>query len=353
VAEAFWKDAIFDVLDLLKFDPFKDKIGVSTVTNGTLLNEKTLLRFLERCPRAHLSFSVDAGSPETYRRIRRLDAYPLVVKNIMRVSRLRKAFPCVVLRIQNNINTLNVHEIEEMVRVAARAEANEIEFQPTGGHPQDILVNAENYRLFSNAQALAYAVGKRLGVQVRFLRPLDMGFSAAEQQQAQQIASGNEPGGLRPSISSAGEARGSVDEAAVDTLIGIVSRYMADSGITEGDDVPIREAALAIARTIGGGRAWHRPSPPPARASCASSGSFSTTAPTSTGTSLSSRRRDLNQAPLRCGRHRQQSRADADAARRRDLAFDLKIGERRELVCRGVMPSGMLRHPVLVSPDQL
>jgi hypothetical protein len=26
VAEAFWKDAIFDVLDLLKFDPFKDKI---------------------------------------------------------------------------------------------------------------------------------------------------------------------------------------------------------------------------------------------------------------------------------------------------------------------------------------
>ena len=62
-----------------------------------------------------------------------------------------------------------------MVRVAARAEANEIEFQPTGGHPQDILVNAENYRLFSNAQALAYAVGKRLGVQVR-LAPFDMDF---------------------------------------------------------------------------------------------------------------------------------------------------------------------------------
>ena len=67
---------------------------------------------------------------------------------------------------------------------------------------------------------------------------------------------------MRPSISSAGEARGSVDEAAVDALIGIVSRYMADGGITEGDDVPIREAALAIARTIGGGRAWHRASPP-------------------------------------------------------------------------------------------
>jgi len=31
----------------------------------------------------------------------------------------------------------------------------------------------------------------------------------------------------------------------------------------------------------------------------------------------------------------------------RDLPFDLKIGERVGLVCWGVMPSGMLRHPVL------
>ena len=31
----------------------------------------------------------------------------------------------------------------------------------------------------------------------------------------------------------------------------------------------------------------------------------------------------------------------------RDLAFDLRIGERVGLVCWGVMPSGMLRHPVL------
>jgi ketosteroid isomerase-like protein len=30
-----------------------------------------------------------------------------------------------------------------------------------------------------------------------------------------------------------------------------------------------------------------------------------------------------------------------------DRSFDLTIGERLELVCWGVMPSGMLRHPVL------
>jgi hypothetical protein len=31
----------------------------------------------------------------------------------------------------------------------------------------------------------------------------------------------------------------------------------------------------------------------------------------------------------------------------RDLLFDLKIGTRLALVCWGVMPSGMLRHPAL------
>jgi hypothetical protein len=34
----------------------------------------------------------------------------------------------------------------------------------------------------------------------------------------------------------------------------------------------------------------------------------------------------------------------------RDLPFDIKIGQRHELVCWGVMPSGMRRHPVLLAP---
>jgi hypothetical protein len=32
----------------------------------------------------------------------------------------------------------------------------------------------------------------------------------------------------------------------------------------------------------------------------------------------------------------------------RDLPFALEIGERMPIVCWGVMPSGLLRHPVLV-----
>jgi len=49
-------------------------------------------------------------------------------------------------------------------------------------------------------------------------------------------------------------------------------------------------------------------------------------------------------------------RTDADMEIRqavrvpRDLAFDLTIGARLALVCWGVMPSGMLRHPLLAVP---
>jgi hypothetical protein len=32
--------------------------------------------------------------------------------------------------------------------------------------------------------------------------------------------------------------------------------------------------------------------------------------------------------------------------------FDVGIGRRAQLICWGVMPSGMLRHPTLLSPDQ-
>jgi len=33
----------------------------------------------------------------------------------------------------------------------------------------------------------------------------------------------------------------------------------------------------------------------------------------------------------------------------RDLPFDLTIGARLALICWGVMPSGLLRHPVLIA----
>lgn len=177
VAEPFWKDAIYEVLDGLEYERLKKQITVAMVTNGTLLNEAKIRKFLEFCPRNSLSFSIDAGTPETYRKIRRLDAYDVVVNNVATVSRLRKSRKDTFLKIQNNINMLNVHEVVEMVRVAKKTGADELELNPTGGHPAEILVSADNHRVFLEAQKLAVKEAKALGVKLSLLRPLDMGFS--------------------------------------------------------------------------------------------------------------------------------------------------------------------------------
>jgi hypothetical protein len=180
VAEAFWKDAIFEVLNQINFDDFKDQITVTTVTNGTVLREQKIDKFLDRCPRTYVSFSIDAATSETYKKIRRIDALNVVVKNLLYFSECRKRFPNLGLRIQNNINLINVSEVKEMVQLAAQAQVDEIEFNPTGGHPVEILPNEQNFQIFSDAQKIAELEAKRLGVKVVFLRPLDMGYSNRE-----------------------------------------------------------------------------------------------------------------------------------------------------------------------------
>jgi hypothetical protein len=177
VAEAFWKDAIFEVLELLDFEKFKERIIVTTVTNGTILTEQRIQKLIKKCARVHISFSIDAGSQETYRKIRHLNAYDLVLENIKNIIKVKNSFSELGVRIQNNINTLNVHEIVEMVRVAHMTGVDEIEFNPTGGRPVEILVNELNYKTFSNAQRVAELEAKRLGVRATFMRPLDMGYS--------------------------------------------------------------------------------------------------------------------------------------------------------------------------------
>jgi hypothetical protein len=177
IAESFWHDAIFRVLDLLEFDQYREQIRVGTFTNGVALNRKRIQKFLERCPRSIVHFSIDAGSPETYVKIRRLDAYGVVLKNLMEYSRLRKAYPHAELRIHNNINTLNVDEVVSMVRVAAEAEVDHLMFTPTLGHCSSIRATPENAHRFREAEHVILAEGKRLGMPVTIAKPLDAGLT--------------------------------------------------------------------------------------------------------------------------------------------------------------------------------
>jgi hypothetical protein len=176
VAEALWHNYFFRVLDLIDFDRYRDSLCASTCTNGIAFNAKRRQELIRRVPRASISFSIDAASAGVYRQIRRLDAYDLVIANLMAYAREKP--PESVLRIQNNLNRLNIHEAIGMVRTAAEARVSEIEFNPTGGFRTEIVVNEEWAATFKATQELITAEAKRLGVKVIFTRPLDLGLTA-------------------------------------------------------------------------------------------------------------------------------------------------------------------------------
>jgi MoaA/NifB/PqqE/SkfB family radical SAM enzyme len=175
VAESFWKDRIFDVLEWLNLLPGQNQVIVSTTTNSTILNEPRRKRFL-RYPKSHLVFSLDAATPETYRIIRRVDMFHRVKENLLAYSRERNS-PNQHLSIHNNINLININEVVGMVELAALAGCP-IDFNPTYSAPS-ICVDEHNASLFKKAQDDILETAAKLSVKVTFMRPLTLDFDGS------------------------------------------------------------------------------------------------------------------------------------------------------------------------------
>lgn len=176
IAEPFYKDLLFHVLDWIGYDEYKQQITVSTTTNGTLFKPSVRKHYLERCPKSITNFSIDAATPDTFKKIRIFDCFDKVIENLYAFNKERvrsRQF----LRIHNNINTLNVHEVVGMVRIARNADVEFVEFNPTDGFNQDILVNETNCGIFKRAQEDIIEECKRLKVPYNFIRPLDLGMT--------------------------------------------------------------------------------------------------------------------------------------------------------------------------------
>ena len=77
-----------DLESLIKYAKDRGIEHVSINTNGTLLTEKRILKLLDSGLN-HIEISVDAFSQETYIRIKNLNFYPKLVKNIERLIDLR------------------------------------------------------------------------------------------------------------------------------------------------------------------------------------------------------------------------------------------------------------------------
>ena len=155
--------------------PISNQITVSVTTNGILMKEAVRREYLSRVPHSITNFSIDASTADTYKHIRILDCFDKVLDNLYAFSRERvrvRQF----LRIHNNINTMNVHEVLGMVHIAHKANVEYVEFNPTNGFNHLILVNEDNCGLFKNAQNIIVDECNRLGVPYNFIRPLDLGF---------------------------------------------------------------------------------------------------------------------------------------------------------------------------------
>jgi hypothetical protein len=182
VAEPFWKDIVFRVFDKLGFEDHKDHITFTTNTNVICLVEHTIERFFATVPKSDISFSLDAATPDTYRKIRRADAYDQVIKNIEIYMDYRdKHGGCKNhhVYIYNNINLLNVHEMTKMVETAYDLGIASMIMLPT--HDQcgrvnmgELTLNGKNIKVFRKAAEDAKKRAEELGIDLHYSKPFDI-----------------------------------------------------------------------------------------------------------------------------------------------------------------------------------
>jgi hypothetical protein len=181
VAEPFWKDALFRVFGLIGFAEHKHHIRFTTNTNVTCLTEKVIERYFDEVMESDMQFSVDAGSVDTYQKIRRIDAYNLVVRNIRyyMMFRDRNGGPQRHQAIiYNNINLINVHEMVKMVEMAAELRIDKVIMLPTHDqcgrvHMNDLLLNPRNLKIFKDNSEKAMRRAQQLGVPLFYSKPFD------------------------------------------------------------------------------------------------------------------------------------------------------------------------------------
>jgi MoaA/NifB/PqqE/SkfB family radical SAM enzyme len=155
-AEPFYKDIVFEVLDWLEFNMFKNNMRLTTITNGMYFSEKVSKKWDELCDNTCIMVSIDAGSRETYKKARVADAYDLVIKNMTKYGK-NKNSERHDLHINNNINMLNVKECVKMIEDADKIGADAIQLGPTDPMhmTQDICVNESNREIFEENFELA------------------------------------------------------------------------------------------------------------------------------------------------------------------------------------------------------
>ena len=178
------KQRIFDVFEKLDFIKYRDNILFWTFCNGTIFTERAQDRFLDIVRNVNLGFSIDAGTPETYKTIRRLDYFDKIKKNLTSYFKKVKERTDITdfSYTTNNVNLHNVHELKEMIDLGLETGSNSTQFTLTMKYQADLkiedsmLCNKDNWQIFWEAQLEAEQYAKDNNYKVVFYVPFHNGF---------------------------------------------------------------------------------------------------------------------------------------------------------------------------------
>lgn len=186
IAEPFWKGKVLEVLEKLEFKKYRDIIHFWSFTNGTVFGDKIQDEFIKTVRYGSLGFSIDAATPETYIKVRKLNYFKTIERNLKKYFEKTKDFKNKNQYLHSfttyNINMLNVHEMEQMVRWSQSLGADRTEFTltfigaaefPMGS---ENVCNEKNWQIFWEGQQKAMKVAKELNYEVTFYVPFHGGF---------------------------------------------------------------------------------------------------------------------------------------------------------------------------------
>jgi len=184
IAEPFYKGRLFDIFEKIEFKKHKDHILFWTFCNGTVFGDLYQQMFLDYTSTSIFGFSIDAATPETYIKIRRLDYYKTITRNLENYFNLVNNLP--EKRdwsfLTYNINLLNLHEMEDMVRFGNNIGAHHVQFNLTykAGEgtaiSKNLLCNKDNWPLFWEKQQRCQQLADELGFNLEFYVPFHGGF---------------------------------------------------------------------------------------------------------------------------------------------------------------------------------
>lgn len=186
IAEPFWKGRVLEILERLDFEKYRDAIHFWTFTNGTVFGDKIQDEFIKVVKYGSLGFSIDAATPETYVKIRKLNYFKTIERNLKRyvekTKHLKNEDQYLHSFTSFNINMINVHEMEQMVRWSHSLGLDRTEFTLTFVTTQEFpmgirnICNKSNWKIFWGHQQRAIEVAKELNYEVTFYVPFHGGF---------------------------------------------------------------------------------------------------------------------------------------------------------------------------------